>query len=132
MKRASIAAPNDGIWQGVVFATGLGTSGNGGVMSVPEVPGLGDDQWAAMSGMHPGHPLVGGYSGSPAFGQPRVSTIPNQPAAIASGNPSYQHWSQLFNLKNNPIGWVLILLLVYLAMHHFSGSVGASAKAALR
>jgi hypothetical protein len=109
---------------------GLDTSATGGVMSVPQVPGLGDDQWAAMSGMHPGHPLVGGYAGSPGFGttRARVASIPNQPAAIASGNPSYQHWSQLFNLKNNPIGWVLILLLAYLAMHHFSGSASVSAR----
>jgi hypothetical protein len=103
------------------MAIGLDTSGNGGVMSVPQVPGLGDDQWAQMSGMSPAHPLIGGYAGSAGYGtgQRRISTIPNQGAAIASGNPSYQHWSQLFNLKNNPIGWVLILILAYYAMHHF-------------
>lgn len=99
-------------------------------MSIPAVPGLGDDQWALMSGISPGHPLVGGYVGSPGYGtlRPRVASIPNQGAAIASGNPSYQHWSQLFNLKHNPIGWVLILLLAYLAMHHFSAAGSLSAR----
>lgn len=104
------------------MAFGLDTSGNGGVMSSPVIPGLGDDQWAAMSGMHPGNALAG-YGG-----QRRISTVPNQPAAIAGGNPSFGHWSQLFNLKSNPTGWVLILALCYLALHvQLGGSLGLKA-----
>lgn len=102
------------------MAFGMSGSASGGVMGSPSVPGQGLDQWALMSGMSPGSPLAGGYAGSPGFqgGQRKIATSANQTAAIAAGAPGTQHWSQLFNLGNNPIGWILILLLGYVAITH--------------
>jgi hypothetical protein len=102
------------------MAYGLSPSANGGVMSSPSVPGLGQDQWAMMSGANPSNALIGGYAGSPGYlgGQRKIATSPNATAAVAAGQPGTQSWSQLFNLKGNPIGWILILLLVYVAITH--------------
>lgn len=102
------------------MAFGMSGSSTGGVMGFPSVPGEGQDQWAQLSGASPANPLVGGYAGGAGYGtgQRKIATSPNPTAAIASGNPSFSHWSQLFDLKNNPIGWVLLLLLGYVAMTH--------------
>lgn len=100
------------------MATGLGTSYNGGVAATPSIPGLGDDQWAQMSGAHPASPLITGTFGSPGYGQTRIASAPNPGAAAANGTPGQGHWSQLFDLTNNPLGWVLILILAFMALHY--------------
>ncbi len=110
--------------------SGVGQSG--GVFEWPAVPELGYDTWAEMSGMQPGHPLVGGVAGTPGYGggQRQVAIAQANPTAgVASGAPARSHWSELFNFKGNPIGWVLLMALGYYALNHihFRASVGAKA-----
>jgi len=102
------------------MAYGQAPSSTGGVMGFPSVPGLGQDEWAAMSGMNPGNPLAGGYPGSAGYGtgQRKIATAPNATAAIAAGTPGTQSWSGLFNLGSNPLGWILLMLIGYVAITH--------------
>jgi len=102
----------------------------GGVFSWPDVPELGYETWAEMSGMAPAHPLVGGFAGRPAYGQGQRQVAVAQPdptAGVSAGAPPRSHWSELFNLKGNPIGWVLILLIGYLGLTHLHVRAGAAA-----
>ncbi len=103
------------------MAIGMSGSQRGGVIGVPDVPGLGEDQWAIMSGANPSNPLIAGYAGSPGYGtgQRKISTSPNPMATLSTGAPMSKHWSGVFDLKNNPSGWVLLLALGYWAMHKF-------------
>src|SRR5581483_104756 len=101
----------------------------GGVFAWPDVPETGFEQWAEMSGMSPGHPLVGGSAGQPGYGggQRQVAVAaPDPTAGVASGAPARAHWSELMNLKGNPIGWVLMVALGYLALTHIHVKAGAS------
>jgi hypothetical protein len=101
----------------------------GGVFAWPDVPSLGYENWAEMSGMAPGHALVGGSAGSPGYGagQRQVAVAQADPmASVAAGAPARGHWSELMNLKGNPIGWVLIVLLGYMALTHIHVKAGAA------
>jgi hypothetical protein len=100
------------------MAYGMGQTG--GVMGTPAVSGQGVDQWSMMSGMAAGTPLAGGYAGSPGYNTTtrKIATAPNSTAAVATGTPGTQNWSQLFNLGGNPLGWILILLIGYVAITH--------------
>src|ERR1700761_9614007 len=102
------------------MAFGQGPASTGGVMGSPSVSGLGQDQWAMMSGMSPATALPGGYPGNPGYNstQRKISTAPNSMAATAAGAPGTQNWSQLFNLGGNPLGWILLLLIGYVAITH--------------
>lgn len=109
-----------------------GLSDVAGVFSLPPDTELGYDTWAQMSGMSPGHALVGGYAGGAGYGVNgrQVALAQANPTLAASGGaPPAAHYSQLFNLKGNPIGWVLVGLLLYYALNfvHFHGSVAAAA-----
>lgn len=99
------------------MATGMNTSYNGGVAATPSVPGLGEDQWAQLSGAHPASPLITGYTGGPGYGQTRIASGPNVMAARANGTPGGGHWTQLFDLQGNPLGWILLMILAYMALH---------------
>jgi hypothetical protein len=111
-----------------------GLSDVAGVFSLPPDTELGYDTWAEMSGMSPHHPLVGGHAGQPGYeGGQRQIAVAQAPATMAAsaGAPPAAHWSQLFNLKGNPIGWVAIGVLLYYALNfvHFRGGVSAAVKA---
>ncbi|MGI8412660.1 MAG: hypothetical protein ACR2QA_09235 [Solirubrobacteraceae bacterium] len=118
------------------MATGQGQSG--GVFGWPDLPELGQESWAQTSSMHPYNPLVGGRAGS-IGGQGGVNVTGNErrvaiasPASAATGGPVRGHYSELLNLKGNPIGWVLIAAIVYLGLAHISlhGSItGKAGKA---
>lgn len=99
------------------MATGLSTSYNGGVAATSSIPGLGEDQWALISGAHPANPLITGSIGGTGYGQTRIASSPNPMAARANGTPGQGHWTQLFDLKGNPLGWILLLLLAFGAIH---------------
>src|SRR5438270_2647952 len=104
------------------MATGQGQSG--GVFGWPDVPALGYETWAQMSGVHPDSPLVGGR-GSPSGGvdpdyKYRRVAIAAPDAAGNHGAPMKAHYSELMNLKGNPIGWVLIAAIIYLGLAHVS------------
>lgn len=110
-----------------------GLSDVAGVFALPPEPALGYYEWAELSGMDAGHPLVGGYSGEPGYGRlsGRVALGMADPTtAAAAGAPPAAHWSQLFNFRGNPIGWVLIFMLLYYALNfvHFHGSVAAATR----
>jgi hypothetical protein len=118
------------------MATGLLQSG--GVFEWPATPEVGYETWAEMSGMSPGHPLVGGSGpGSlgygPARGYRQVAIGDAASAGLvgpASGSPANAHFSEILNLKGNPIGWVLIASIIYLGLTHLHvrASVGAGAR----
>jgi hypothetical protein len=103
---------------------------SGGVFSWPDVPELGYETWAEMTGMHPAHPLVGGQSGQPGYGSisTRQVAVANPAVTVgpASGSPASAHWKEVFNLKGNPIGWVLIAAVLYLGLMHIHVRAGAS------
>jgi hypothetical protein len=101
-----------------------------GVMSYPTGgPMSGYEDWAGMSGMQPAHPLVGGSAGSPGYGGGQRSVAlaaPDPTQAVQSGAPVAAHWSQLFNLKGNPIGWVALASIFYLGISSIHLSAGAN------
>lgn len=103
----------------------------GGVFSWPDVPELGYETWADMSGMSPGHPLVGGAAGSPGYGGGQRQVAVAAPATasqanLAAGSPARANWSEIFNLKGNPVGWVLIASILYLGLMHIHVRAGVS------
>lgn len=110
----------------------FGQGQGGGLQDPPAVQGVGLGDWAQMAGMDPAHPLVGGSAGSPGYGggQRQVfvadSSMASQ-AAVASGSPMRANWSEIFNLKGNPIGWVLIASILYLGLMHIHAKAGVSA-----
>ena len=105
-----------------------------GVFAVPNDQDVGYDDWATMSGMQPGHPLVGGYSGSPGYGggQRQVAVADGSSTAglaqVAAGSPARQNWTELFNLKGNPVGWVCIFAILYLGLMHIHVRAGGGAS----
>lgn len=113
------------------MAFGVSNNSGGGVMDWPAVPDLGYADWAGMSGMQPGHPLVGGTAGAPGYGggQRQVAVAdPGQAAMaqVAAGSPARANWSELFNLKGNPIGWVLLAAIAYLGLMHVHVNAGVN------
>lgn len=105
------------------MATGMGQSG--GTFAVPEVPGLGTETWAMMGGVDPGSPLVGGRGprGGPTadFAYRQVALgAPDASAGAAAGAPMAANWREIFNLKGNPVGWVLLAAIAYLGLSHIS------------
>jgi hypothetical protein len=119
----------DALWR-AEFATGLGQSG--GVFSWPDVPELGYETWSSMTSVEPGHPLVGGSGpGSlgygPAHGMRQVALAQPAPAqGAAAGSPASANWRELFNLKGNPLPWVLLAAILYLGLMHIHVRAGAT------
>ncbi|HWE11185.1 MAG TPA: hypothetical protein VG325_17685 [Solirubrobacteraceae bacterium] len=117
------------------MATGL--EQHGGLFDWPNVPDVGYSDWATLSGMAAAHPLVGGTAGSPGYGggQRQVAVADPGTASVAqaaAGSPAKAHWSELINLKGNPIGWVLIATILYLGLMHIHVRAGASASGGFR
>lgn len=106
------------------MATGQGQSG--GLFGWPDVPDLGPETWASMSGVSPSSPLVGGrggdvgYSGTSVTGTERRVAVSAPEHAGGAGTPTRAHFSEILNLKGNPIGWVLIASIIYLGLAHIS------------
>jgi hypothetical protein len=105
------------------MATGQGQTG--GVFGWPDVPDLGPETWASMSGVSPDSPLVGGrgggYGGVLVTGNERRVAVGSPTAAGAAGSaPTRGHFSEILNLSGNPIGWVLIAAILYLGLAHIS------------
>lgn len=103
----------------------------GGLFAWPDLPQNGPNEWAQMTGMDPAHPLVGGTSGRPGYGSTATRRVAiadstQQLGDIASGSPARAHFSELANLKGNPIGWVLIIAVLYLGVMHIHVRAGAS------
>ncbi|HUR85654.1 MAG TPA: hypothetical protein VMY78_09935 [Solirubrobacteraceae bacterium] len=104
--------------------------------------GAGESQWATVSGMNPGHPLVGGphVSGLGAFDVDRsrshIQTIPGAEGGGAApwtgamaGAPGVElldDWRDLFNFRGSPMPWLLLLALGALGVAQLSvsGRVG--------
>ena len=95
------------------MALGTDTSSSGGAIDIGS--GIaGDDMWAAMSGISAASPLVGGTPGVAGYGVTgfaNVATSPSPTAALAAGT-ARRHWSGAFDLKNNPLSWLLLVCLV--------------------
>ncbi len=121
------------------MAGGLGQGG--GVFSTPNEVEPGYDSWAQMSGVHPDSPLVGGRAGLlgaagiDVTGQSRRVAIAAADPLADLGAPMRSHWSELGNLQGNPIGWILLATILYLALTHIAlhgagrvGKLGASAS----
>lgn len=102
------------------MAFGTDTSASGGVVSFGNSTAA-DDLWAALSGIDPSSPLVGGSVGAPRYGQTgagmeAIVTQPSKTAAQVSGT-ARKHWSGAFDFKNNPLSWLLLLCLILWAGH---------------
>ena len=109
-----------------------GQGQGGGVFALPDVPSLGQETWADMAGVHPNDPLVGGRGAqgivvNNAYRQVALGA-PDPSAGAASGAPMSGNWREIFNLKGNPVGWVLIASIIYLGLAHISlqGRLGKS------
>jgi hypothetical protein len=101
----------------------------GGVFAWPDVPETGYESWASMTSMQPGHPLVGGSAGSPGYGAgTRQVAVAAPMTAAASGSPTAASWKELGNLTGNPVGWVLIALLLYMVLTHLHLRAGAGVR----
>lgn len=103
----------------------------GGLFAWPDLPELGPNTWAQMTGMAPEHPLVGGSAGRPGYGSAATRRVAiadqsQQLSDVASGAPARAHFSELANLRGNPIGWVLIIAVLYLGVMHIHVRAGAS------
>lgn len=101
-----------------------------GVMDRPVTDsGVGYADWATMSGVSPAHPLVGGSAGQPGYGSTATRTV--AVAAPQSQSPqatsARSHWSELFNFRGNPTGWVLVAAVLYLGLMHVHVRAGGSA-----
>lgn len=112
------------------MAYGLDTDISG-VFAPPQDEGVGYEDWAEMSGMQPAHPLVGGSAGTPGYGGGQRQVLAADPgtaalAQVAAGSPVRSNWSELFNLKGNPIGWVCIAAILYLGLMHLHVRAGVS------
>jgi len=102
-------------------------------MDPPVIPDLGYESWSEMSGISPAHPLVGGNAGQPGYeaGQRRVAIADPSTSSVvgpSSGSPASGHYSELMNLKGNPIGWVLIASIIYLGLTHLHVRAGAGVR----
>jgi hypothetical protein len=109
-----------------------GQDQGGGVFALPDVPSLGLATWADMTSMQPGHPLVGGEAGQPGYGggQRQVMIASgSQQNTQTLGSPARSHWSELFNLGGNPIGWVLIAVVLFWGLQHIHVRAGAGFRA---
>jgi hypothetical protein len=107
----------------------FGLADVGGVMDRPVTDSaVGYEDWGGMTGMSPSHPLVGGTSGQPGYGSypTRQVAIAAPQATLSPGQPARAHWSELFNFKGNPTGWVLIAAILYLGLMHIHVRGGAS------
>lgn len=100
------------------MATGMNQGG--GVFEYPDVPSLGPDTWAGMTGVHPEDPLVGGRTGFGYTDDINRRVVIGAPSTGAKGGPVRAHYSELLNLKGNPIGWVCIAAIIYLGLAHIS------------
>lgn len=112
----------------MAFGTGSDVAG---VFSYPLVADAGYADWATMSGASPAHPLVGGSAGAVGYGGGQRSVAlaaPDPTAAVQGGAPTAAHWSQLFNLRGNPTGWVLLLAILYLGLSSIHLSAGVSGR----
>lgn len=104
-----------------------GQAQGGGLLTMPESPGLGPVTWAQMSGMHPDSPMVGGR------GAPSGGVDPDykyRRVAVASGDQApvgqRQHFSELLNFRGSPMPWLLLAALAYLGIVHLhlNGRIG--------
>ena len=109
----------------------FGVADTVGVMDRPVTDSaVGVADWATMSGADPAHPLVGGTAGRPGYGSTATRVVAvgapgTQPAAATAAR---SNWAELFNFRGNPLGWVLVAALAYLALTHIHVRAGASAK----
>lgn len=100
-----------------------GQGQGGGLFGWPDLPELGQESWAGMSSMHPDSALVGGRAG--AIGSAGVNVTGQERRVAlgaattpAAGGPVRGHYTELGNLKGNPIGWVLLAAILYLGLAH--------------
>ena len=103
------------------------------MFSWPDVPSIGAATWDQMSGVSPGSPLVGGMGAAggidPDYKYRRVAVGSGTAAGGAGGAPVRGHYSELANLQSNPVGWLLIASLLYLALSNISLHGGLKARA---
>jgi hypothetical protein len=129
---------------------GRGTSANGGVMAAADVRGGGEMEWASLTGIHPGHPLVspGGLEGVQGYGDSQrriVTTSAGQagaatggvmatPDGAAHGLAQLDSWRDIYNFKGSPTPWIFlialgILIFAQLSIKARAGAFGRSASA---
>lgn len=106
----------------------FGLADTAGVMDRPvSDSAVGYADWAGMSGIGPGHPLVGGMAGQPGYGVlGRQVAIAAPGGAAPEAQSARAHWSELFNFRGNPLGWVLIAAILYLGLMHIHVRGGGS------
>jgi hypothetical protein len=130
------------------MAMGRETSGNGGVMSAADVRGGGEMEWASLTGIHPGHPLVSprGREGEQGYGNSQriVTTSAGQAGAATGGvmaTPDgavhglnqLDDWRDAFNFKGSPTPWIMltaigVLVFAQLSIKARAGAFGKQAS----
>jgi hypothetical protein len=111
----------------------IGQGQGGGLFAMPDVPSLGPQTWAQMSGVHPDSPLVGGRGApgggiDPDYKYRRVALA--SPDQMPIGQR--QHFSELLNFRGSPMPWLLLATLAYLGIVHLHilGKVGPASASA--
>jgi hypothetical protein len=114
------------------MATGV-INNPGGVAAPADVYGAGADSWAAMTGVSPLSPAVGGpgYGGQALpydvdGGRSRIVTN-DVPATmhVAAGGSLLDSWQDVLNWRGSPIPWLLLLTLVMVGFAQFRISARA-------
>ncbi|HEU4656849.1 MAG TPA: hypothetical protein VFR97_04970 [Capillimicrobium sp.] len=122
----------------------VGLVESSGAWATPDVRGGGDSEWAAMTGMSPESPMVGGprVAGLGPYDVDRnrgaISTLPgaSEPWTGAGvgipGVETLDDWRDLFNFRGSPMPWLLLFALVALGIAQLSiaGRVGPLKAAA--
>lgn len=102
--------------------------GWGGAMAPSDVAGAGDYEWAGMTGMSPTHPLMGGGPRMSGIANPLdpdaglgviAATLPAGEAPGASDVDVFDDWRDLFDFRNSPAPWVLLLALAAIGFVQF-------------
>lgn len=112
----------------------MGQNQRGGLAAMPDLPELGPATWSELSGMDPGHPLVGGrgpYGNVDAdYHLRQVAIAHGRPQPMPGAEAVQASWRELGDLKHNPLPWVLIAAVLYLGLFHVhvSGGVGFGRK----
>lgn len=133
--------------------TGRTTAFGGGVFAEADVRRAGDTEWANLTGLGPGHPLIspGGLEGGTGFStasERRIVTTPQGqqgpadtggvmavPDGAVAGLNRLDSWRDLFNVKGSPMPWLLLITLGVLVFAQLSikaraGAFGRQATAA--
>jgi hypothetical protein len=121
---------------------GRETSAGGGVLAAADVRGGGDMEWAQLTGIKPGHPLISPHENrnenrmvtTPAgqSGPAGTGGVMATPDGAIPGLNQLDDWRDLFNFKGSPMPWLLLIALgiLFFAQASIKARAGAFGRSA--